>query len=202
MEAFQIIYIIGFMIATVIRSYYGQKFKRQNTERYEKENPVVFIGMALWGVSLVLPLITAFSEVLEFADYQINIVLRIIGTIIFSSSLWMLWRSHEDLATNFSPSLFIQKQHVLVTTGVYQRIRHPMYLSFYMWTIGQALIIDNWLAGPVGIIAFTMIYVFRVKREEQQLIDQFGEEYTQYMRKTERLVPRYLSTSYKDKKYF
>ena len=190
MGTFEIIYLIGFIVALVIRSYYGKQFKRKEIEHYRKENPIVFVGMALWAVALISPFFTMFSDSLVIFDYEMVAFLRIIGAAIFVVSLWLLWRSHVDLSSNFSPSLFIRNNHRLITSGIYGKIRHPMYLSFYMWAIGQALLITNWLAGPLGLIAFVFIYFFRVEREEQQLLDKFGKEYELYQKKTGRLLPR------------
>lgn len=191
MGIFETIYLIGFVLATVIRTYYGRQFKRKEIVHSQTENPIVFVGMALWGIALVTPLIVIFSNGLAVADYEITTSLRIIGASVFTVSLWLLWRSHADLATNFSPSLFIQKNHTLVSTGIYRKIRHPMYLSFLMWAIGQSLLIANWVAGPLGLLAFLLIYLFRVEREEQQLLNQLGAEYAQYQKRTGRLLPKF-----------
>jgi len=147
--------------------------------------------MAIWGIALILPLITIFSSWLSIADYRIPVSCGVIGIVIFICSLWLLWRSHVDLAENFSPSLFIRNRHKLVSSGVYKRIRHPMYLAFWLWALGQALLIPNWIAGPLGLIAFFLIYSFRVEQEEQQLIDYFGDQYREYQKKTGRLLPKY-----------
>jgi len=192
MEIFETFYLIGFSAATVIRSYYGMQFKRKWIVDSRKENPIVFIGMALWAIALILPFIAIFSTGLAVADYTIITSLRVLGAFVFFGGLWVLWRAHVDLATNFSPSLFIRENHTLVTAGIYRKIRHPMYLSFFMWAIGQALLIENWLAGPLGLLAFILIYLFRVKYEEQQLLDQFGSEYEQYQKKTGRLLPKFM----------
>ena len=191
MGIFETVYVVGFAVATVIRSYYGLQFKRKAIEYAEKENPVVFVGMALWSVVLILPFIAMFSNGLAFANYEIPFALKWFGAIIFIAGLWVLCRSHVALAKNFSPSLYIREGHTLVTNGAYQKIRHPMYLSFLMWGVGQALIIENWLAGPLGLIAFVLIYSFRVGREEQQLIKVFGAEYEKYQKITGRLLPKY-----------
>jgi len=58
-----------------------------------------------------------------------------------------------------------------------------------LWAIGQALLIDNWLSGPWGLLAFALIYLFRVEREEQQLGERFGAEYELYQNKTGRVLP-------------
>jgi len=190
MGIFETIYVMVFAVAAVIRSYYGMQFKRNEIDHSRKENPLVFVGMAVWAVALILPFITIFSNGLAIADYEIITSLRVLGSFIFVAGLWVLWRSHVDLATNFSPSLFIRKNHTLVTTGIYRKIRHPMYLSFCMWALGQALLIENWLAGPLGLLAFVFIYLFRVEAEEQQLLEQFGNEYELYQKKTGRLLPQ------------
>lgn len=190
MGIFEAIYIIGFVIALVIRSYYGRQFKRKEIERSRKEIPIVYVGMGLWAIALISPFLTIFSNMLVTLNYEIFTSLRVIGASVFVGSLWVLWRSHVDLSNNFSPSLFIRNNHRLITTGIYRKIRHPMYLSFYMWAIGQALLITNWLAGPLGLFAFALIYSFRVESEEQQLLDRFGKEYELYQKKTGRLLPR------------
>ena len=191
MSSFELIYILGFVVATVIRSYYGLQFKRSNIAVKGAEHPLVYIGMALWGIVLLLPFVSIFTGWIDFADYSAIAGLQIVGVLIFVIGLWVLRHSHVDLGKNFSPSLFIRDHHHLVTHGIYRRIRHPMYLSFLMWALGQALLIDNWLAGPLGIIAFVLIYYFRIEREEQQLLDTFGDQYRGYQQKSGRLLPRF-----------
>jgi protein-S-isoprenylcysteine O-methyltransferase Ste14 len=48
-------------------------------------------------------------------------------------------------------TLEVREQHALVTTGVYSRVRHPMYSA---WALAQALLLPNWIAGPAGLIGF------------------------------------------------
>jgi protein-S-isoprenylcysteine O-methyltransferase Ste14 len=189
-DLFEYIFLIGVLVATIVRTSYGLQFRRREVVATKKEHPLVFAGMALWGVALLLPLVSIYSFWIEFSDYHIPIPLRVIGALIFICGLWLLWRSHADLARNFSPSLFIRKDHKLVTNGVYKRIRHPMYLAFWLWAIGQALLIPNWLSGPMGILAFLSLYSFRVRREELQLLEHFGDEYREYQKRTGRVFPK------------
>ena len=189
-KIFETLFLAGLLVATIIRSYFGIQTKIKQFSLAQKDHLIVYIGIALWSIVLMLPLITIFSSWLTMADYKIPVPLSTIGSVIFICSIWLLWRSHVDLAKNFSPWLYIRNNHALVTSGVYKRIRHPMYLSFWLWALGQALLIPNWIAGPFGLIAFYLIYVFRIEREEQQLIDCFGDEYREYQRKTGRLFPK------------
>ena len=157
MEISEIVYLTGYGVATVIRSYYGMLFKRKEIAVSQHDNPVVYAGIAIWAVVLMLPFFSIFTDWLVFADYEIHPFLKMLGAIIFFLSVLVLLRSHIDLARNFSPSLFIRDKHMLITTGIYRYIRHPMYLSFMLWSTGQALLIDNWLSGPLGLLAFVIV---------------------------------------------
>ena len=54
------------------------------------------------------------------------------------------------LGRNWSITLEIRDSHRLVTDGLYRYVRHPMYTSFWLWAIAQALLIPNWIAGLQG----------------------------------------------------
>jgi protein-S-isoprenylcysteine O-methyltransferase Ste14 len=55
--------------------------------------------------------------------------------------------------------------------------------------IAQALLLPNWIAGLAGLICFSIAYATRIDKEEQMLLDQFGDEYEAYRQRTKRLVP-------------
>ena len=105
-------------------------------------------------------------------------------------ALWLFWRSHADLGQNWSVSLEVCKDHQLVTAGTYKWIRHPMYLSIWLWCLAQSLLLSNWLAGPSSLILFGVMYFLRTPREEQMMREFFGQQYVDYMSRTGRLFPR------------
>ena len=77
----------------------------------------------------------------------------------------------------------------LVTTGIYSRVRHPMYLSNILLAIGWAMLfrgIHALLCVPI----WTFCYVILIFFEEKGLAEEHGEEYREYRRKVRcRLVP-------------
>jgi len=109
------------------------------------------------------------------------------GVVAF---LRLLWRSHGDLGRNFSGTLQIREDQSLVTQGVYEHIRHPMYAAYWLWGIAQALLLQNWIAGLALLASFLAVYLYRVPREEQMMLEHFGEEYRLYMTRTGRVIPR------------
>jgi len=109
----------------------------------------------------------------------------------------LFYRSHADLGTNWSITLEVREQHRLITQGVYRRIRHPMYLALALYSIGQALVIPNWVAGPSNLIAFAILCALRVRAEERMMVEEFGDEYTAYSARTKRLSGRLVDNTYR-----
>ena len=64
-----------------------------------------------------------------------------------------------------------------------------MYLALVLYSLGHALVIPNWVAGPSNFVAFAILFTLRVHAEEQMMSDAFGDEYAAYAARTKRLVP-------------
>ena len=99
------------------------------------------------------------------------------------------WSFHVVAITYGDPEP-LRENHGLVTSGVYARIRHPMYASMFLLGIAQALFLPNWIVGPAYLLSFGVAYVFRVQVEERMMLDHFGSQYEAYMQRTGRLIPR------------
>jgi protein-S-isoprenylcysteine O-methyltransferase Ste14 len=185
----KVLFMVGFLAAWAIRTPY-QKQNKQNkpvVARLVLQERVLFA--VIYVGMVILPLIYVFSPWLSSADYHPSFWAGYLGAIFFAISLWLLWRSHHDLDKNWSPTLEIREGQTLVSGGIYQKIRHPMYTAFWLWSMAQALLLTNWVAGSGGIIAFGITYILRINQEEQMMVEQFGEEYKAYMQRTKRLVP-------------
>jgi protein-S-isoprenylcysteine O-methyltransferase Ste14 len=112
-----------------------------------------------------------------------------VGIAVLGAALWLFRRSHADLGRNFSATLKIREAHQLVTTGVYRFVRHPMYASFFLLALAQFLLLPNWLVDIAGLSGAGILFAFRIEREEQMMIEQFGDVYRSYMTRTKRVIP-------------
>jgi protein-S-isoprenylcysteine O-methyltransferase Ste14 len=112
-----------------------------------------------------------------------------LGLLPLCGALWLFRRSHVDLGRNWSVTLKVREQHVLVKSGVYRLVRHPMYSSFFLLGLAQMLLLPNWLAGASGLIGAGLLFAFRVLREERMMLESFGDEYRSYMAHTKRTIP-------------
>jgi len=71
----------------------------------------------------------------------------------------------------------------LATTGVYSKIRHPMYLGFIFWILGWALYNGAIFSLIPGIIGIANVLYWR-SLEDIELKERYGEIYTEYSKKT------------------
>ncbi len=79
----------------------------------------------------------------------------------------------------------------LVTQGPYQFIRHPFYSALiYSATGSLALWLYSW-ALLISVIPLTLFWSWLATKEERYIIDRFGDEYLQYMKKTGQFFPSY-----------
>lgn len=189
LNPFEIAYLAGLLVAMVIRTVYGIRYRRRGGDPSISDSTLARLSMALWGIALILPLFAIFSRWLHFADYRLPPLLGWLGVALYLGALLLLWRSHADLDVNFSPSLELLPEHRLVTKGVFSLIRHPMYAAHILWGLAQPLIIHNWIAGPLALVASLGVYS-RVEREEAMMEQQFGQAYRRYCARTGRLLPR------------
>lgn len=187
-NTFEVLFLAGFVAGSVIRIIYVTGRKGIKVEKkYGNVLDIILVSAA--GIGMDLPFLYLLTSWLDFANYSLPRWSGWIGTAIFAGAIFMLWRSHVDLGRNWSATLRITGQHSLITTGIYRRIRHPMYTAHLLWAIAQGLLLSNWLAGWAFLVLSVPLYLVRIPKEEQMMLENFGEEYRQYKSRTGRLIP-------------
>jgi protein-S-isoprenylcysteine O-methyltransferase Ste14 len=174
----EIIFLCGFVLQVILRSYYVQYYVSEKHKRYFNKKERLFLLFIFVGFQL-LPILYVFSTWFSFFDYNLPKWLGFPSTMLYGFGVWLFFRAHADLGKYWSPGLEIKPDHQLVTTGVFKWVRHPMYAAFVAIAIAQVFLI---LAIP--------FYLHRVKREEAQLIRHFGDAYRVYMDETNALFPK------------
>jgi protein-S-isoprenylcysteine O-methyltransferase Ste14 len=184
------IWAAGIIAWTVIRWPHRRKARKTETVTDNRSAvEITALGLTIIGL-VVLPAIHLATGLFEFANTGFRPAAGWLGMIAMVAFLYMFYRSHKDLARNWSVSLEIRKDHQLIDTGVYSKIRHPMYTSFWLWGIAQFLLVPNWIAGLSGLASVAFLYFSRIGAEEKMMHQQFGDAYEEYCRKTYRLLPK------------
>ena len=176
------------VVMIVIRAPHGQRSRAVKVVNNSKGVLETVLLTLAWA-GFVVPLIWIASSIFAFAEYPLRAGPFTAGVLCLAAGLWLFYRSHADLGTNWSVTLEVREQHQLITHGVYRSVRHPMYLALLLYSVGQALVIPNWVAGPSYLVAFAILFVFRIGAEESMMLEQFGDEYAAYMARTKRLIP-------------
>lgn len=184
-------YCILFIIWFGIRGYYRQKAARRAVKASVQPVFESFL-VGLNGVGMtILPLIAIFTPLLDVFAFPVPDPVRFAFLIIFALNIWLFFAAHRDLGKNWSMILEIKEGHNLVKTGIFKRIRHPMYTHFWIWVIAQGIVLANGLVLVFGIAAWGLLYFLRVPKEEKMLVAEFGDDYREYMRETGRVIPKF-----------
>lgn len=186
---FKLVYFVELVLISVVRSAATTKYRKlSNVVDHTTLADQILLGMN--GVAMLVPLVYVFSSWLDFADYSLPDWLRWIGVLLFAGAAVLLWKTHRDLGRSWTPTLGFREEHILITEGIFKTIRHPMYAAHLLWALAQPLILTNWIAGFSFLIAQIPLFLLRVGAKEQMMLDQFGDQYRDYMKNTGRLFPK------------
>jgi protein-S-isoprenylcysteine O-methyltransferase Ste14 len=190
MFIFKLIYWLAILIEMAIRAPISKlQRKEKKSEQRVSSQERTLLGLLFLAMFLI-PLVYSTTSWLNFADYSLPVWAGWLGMVLILVALWIFWCAHADLGLNWSPSLEIRNEHKLITNGIFGYIRHPMYASQWVWVIAQSLLLQNWLAGFLSVIVWTIFYSLRVPPEEKMMLDAFGDEYREYMTRTGGVIPK------------
>jgi protein-S-isoprenylcysteine O-methyltransferase Ste14 len=188
--AAKIIWCAGVIAWFVIRYPYARRSKRTPARRAANRGlEIVLLSISATGLGVIPAAYTA-TGMPALADYPLHAWQIAAGGVTFLASLFLFRQTHAALGRNWSVTLEVRENHALITDGIYRYVRHPMYSAFWLWAIAQAFLLPNWVAGFSGIAGFGTLYLFRVRREEQMMLDAFGSGYADYARRTGRIFPK------------
>lgn len=191
---YRLFFVFSFIAMMVIRAHYQSKLLRHGGRREIKEGALSLVAGAIaalvaivFGAEYVIsPGFFSFAYVLPYPNW-----LRWLGILILASGIAILWASHHYLGLSFHSLIVVKDDHAFVEAGPYRLIRHPIYLAYIMNYLGGGLLASNLVLTFLPVTLYALLVCLRVGKEEQVLIDTFGQRYIDYMQRTGRLVPRF-----------
>tara|TARA_B100001287_G_scaffold170459_1_gene143471 strand:- start:161 stop:604 length:444 start_codon:yes stop_codon:yes gene_type:complete len=114
---------------------------------------------------------------------EISIFILSAGILIFVNPVLQFIKSK----TTVNPIQF-EDVNKLVTSGIFKYSRNPMYLGMLMIVLSTSIFYLNIYSILTPLLFILWINKFQIKREEEFLIEKFGDEYLSYKKKTRRWI--------------
>ena len=176
-----------------ISSYFRRKADRESGETISRNvdgrvmmTLIRFGGLLLWLsplIYLINPGWMAWSKMgLPHGMRWLGVAL---GMLCVIGIYWLF----SSIGNGITPTSATRQQHVLVTSGPYRWVRHPLYTLGTGLFIAFGMMADNWFIATLGVVTFILMAI-RTPTEEANLIAKFGDEYRDYMRHTGRFFPK------------
>jgi len=112
---------------------------------------------------------------------------HIASNVLIFGGFWLLYSAWGVLYR-------AQRKHGLATSGVYARLRHPQYVAFVLIMFGFLLQWPTILTLAMFPVLVVM-YGYLARREEAEMVSQFGAQYLEYASRTPCFIPRFSSHS-------
>ena len=176
-----------------ISGYFRRKADRESGESISRKvdgsmmmNFIRIGGLILWLSPLIYLINPAW---MAWSKIGLSDSVRWLGVGIGILCVFGIYWLFSSIGTGITPVSATRKEHLLSTRGPYRWIRHPLYTVGSSFYISFGLMADNWFIIVMGILAFIAMAI-RTPKEEANLIEKFGDEYRDYMKRTGRFLPK------------
>ena len=190
-QLFRLILLAGFVIFMPIGIYHRLKSRTDEKLDRRQEGLFIMITLRLIGIAAMAGLIAYLINPawMAWASMPLPVWLRWTGVgLALIAGLVVVWM-FRTLGRNLTDTVVTRKQHTLVTNGPYRWVRHPLYTLAVLLGVANSLAAANWFFFVAGCFVFLLLAI-RTRKEEENLLARFGDDYRNYMQRTGRFVPR------------
>ena len=191
---FRILAAVIFFTCIGISGYFRRKADRDTGEKISRKvdgaalmTIIKVVGLALWLTPLVYLLNPNW---MAWSKIGLPEWVRWLGVAIGLLCVAMIYWLFSSIGSGITPTSATRKEHKLTTSGPYRWVRHPLYTVGSSMFVAFSMMADNWFIAALGMLAFIGMAI-RTPKEEANLIEKFGDEYRDYMKRTGRFLPRF-----------
>ena len=149
----------------------------------KKDRLFLFSGLIAW----ILVLITSFGNI-KGPIFSLNSPMNVAGALIFFVGLAIRLSAVASLKRSYSWTLEIRDEHRLVKDGLYRYVRHPIYVGVLLGAFAVPIFATSFLGFVFALMAIPL-FIYRMGVEEKMLVEEYGDEYLEYMKETRKLIP-------------
>jgi len=188
---YRIALLVVFALAMSIGAYHRLRARSEERISHKEEGYAFAIVLRLMGLVLwfnTFAYLIVPNEV-RWATILLPAWLRWMGAVggVFGALL-MYW-TLSSLGKNLTDTVVVRKNATLITHGPYRWVRHPFYVTAAVLMGSVTVLTANWMIGLSSAMILAMLAI-RTSKEEQMLIERFGQPYLDYRQRTGRFVPR------------
>ena len=190
---FRIIAAVILFTGVGISTYFRRKADRASGEKLSRKadgsvmmNIIRIGGLILWLSPLVYLINPAW---MAWSKIGLPEWVRWLGVGIGILCAFGIYWLFSSIGSGITPVSATRKEHKLSTSGIYRWVRHPLYTIGSSFIVSFGMMADNWFIILMGVLAFIGMAV-RTPKEEANLIEKFGDEYREYMKRTGRFLPK------------
>ena len=138
----------------------------------------------VWGVSLLLQVLLT----IQFFNSRGLSILVYVGFTLFLIFLIMGWMARVEFSRKggIRKGDSLIRTTVLVDSGIYSIVRHPMYASWIVLSLSLLLLSQCWISAILCAIV-ALFLSLDARKEDASLTLKFGEEYKDYMKRVPRI---------------
>jgi protein-S-isoprenylcysteine O-methyltransferase Ste14 len=108
------------------------------------------------------------------------------GIPVFAAGAWLAISARRQFVARQTPVPLSTTTNTLHQDGAYRFSRNPMYLGIAIGLLGAALLLASFINFLFPLLFMVVIDRFYITREEQALLEQFGDNYQKYRNRVRR----------------
>ena len=144
--------------------------------------PYMIFAIAL--VSLIGQILFGYVWKIGSLDKPWSVLFKVIGVllIIAGIAVWFIGAVRSDMDDSIT-------NNKLKTDGIYAWVRNPMYSGWWLAITGITFMFHNVCMLILPVINWGIMTVWIMQTEEKWLLDLYGDEYAEYMKRVNRFIP-------------
>lgn len=181
-----ILVVIALQLVLVIKfPRMGQQTRAEGNQTVQRQRIAVLL-LQLFSIAIILA--APISDRRTILPLTSADLIRYLGLILFVAGMIAVNWAEDSLGKQFSVQVTLQKDHQLVTDGLYRWVRNPRYLGIITFNLGLALTF-NALVALILVLGLTVVLLWRIGDEEAFMHQAFGAAWEAYAKTSWHLIP-------------
>jgi protein-S-isoprenylcysteine O-methyltransferase Ste14 len=125
--------------------------------------------------------------------HQVIAWISIAAALVHWTALTLRLSAIRRLGRFWSLQVEIRQEHCLVREGAYRFVRHPAYSAIIVEVLMIPVVANAWWSLALAVVTLVPLLVMRIRREEEAMVEKFGDTYREYQQEVGALIPRWSS---------